>query len=196
MDGLLNIIDKIITENDAECKSTIEYAEKQAKEIIAKAELDAKKIAEEAQSAAETKAKLANEKNVSGAELEYKRRILSAKGRIISKTVAAAADYLCNLPEEEYFDKIRKLALNGALQGTGSVTFNQRDKARIPEDFVSNLNKALPDGKSIKLSESTGDFKGGFTISYPEMLVVCTFESLLDDNADDIKDELGQILFA
>lgn len=196
MDGLLNIIDKIITENDAECKSTIEYAEKQAKEIIAKAELDAKKIAEEAQSAAETKAKLANEKNVSGAELEYKRRILSAKGRIISETVAAAADYLCNLPEEEYFDKIRRLALNGALQGTGFVTFNQRDKARIPADFVNNLNKALPDGKSIKLSENTGNFNGGFTISYPEMLVDCTFESLLDDNADDIKDELGQILFA
>lgn len=196
MDGLLNIIDKIITENDAECKSAIEHAEKQAKEIIAKAELDAKKIAEDSQNSAEVKVKLVNEKNISGAELEYKRRILSAKGRIISETVAAAADYLCNLPDKEYFDKIRKLALNGALQGIGSITFNQCDKARMPEDFVNNLNKSLPDGKSIELSESVGKFNGGFTISYPEMLVDCTFESLLDDNADDIKDALGQILFA
>ena len=82
------------------------------------------------------------------------------------------------------------------MQGIGSITFNQRDKARMPEDFVNNLNKSLPDGKSIELSESVGNFNGGFTISYPEMLVDCTFESLLDDNADDIKDALGQILFA
>ena len=196
MDGLLNIIDKIITENDAECKSTVDYAEKQAKEIIAKAQLDAKKIAEDSQKKAENKAKLAVEKNVSGAELEYKRRILSAKGRIISETVAAAADYLCNLPEKEYFDIIRKLVIKSALQGTGSITFNRRDKSRLPADFLKSVIQDLPEGKSIVLSENTGEFDGGFTVSYPEMFVDCTFESLLDDNADDIKDALGQILFA
>lgn len=196
MDGLLNIIDKIITENDAECKNTIEHAEKQAKEIIAKAQLDAEKIAEQSRNDAQIKTKLAGEKNVSGAELEYKRRILFAKGRIISETVAAAKEYLCTLSEKEYFDIIGKLALNCALCGTGYITFNQRDKARLPSDFLNNLSENLPDGKSIALSENTGDFNGGFTISYPEMLVDCTFESLLDDNADDIKDELGRILFA
>ena len=196
MDGLSKIIDRIISDNDAECGAMREKAREKAKEIIDEAKFSASAATEKILSENEQKIQLIISKAHSGSLLEYKREILAAKGKIISEALENALDCLCNLDENEYFSNIKTLAVKNALSGKGEIVFCSKDKSRIPDGFVDTLNKELDAGKSLVLSEKTVDCRGGFVIEYPEMTCDCRFEALLEDNADEIKDELGAILFS
>ena len=196
MDGLSKIITKIQEENAEECKRTLDEADKTAEKIISEAKTEAQEIKRQAAEKSEKEAALVMEKAASGAELEYRRIILAAKCEIIEAVTQAAMDYFAGLDDEKYFSYIERLAADGALAGDGKIMFSERDFKRVPKDFEKSLNQKLGKGKSLSVSDEFASCRGGFLIIYPEMRVDCTFESLLDDAKEDIRDTLGRILFA
>ena len=196
MDGLTNIIAKIDEQNTAECKAIIDSAESKAKEIIENAKITAKSVSDKILADASKKASVIDSKAVSSSELEYKRVLLAKKAEIIESSLALALEAIADCGDEEYFGYIEKLILNGAVEGEGVVYFNSKDISRLPEGFIRNMNEKLGDGKSIKLSDKAVSCIGGCVIEYPEMRIDCSFESLVADKKDDIRDEINRALFA
>lgn len=196
MDGLTNIIAKIHEQNEADCKLVIEAAEEKAQKILEAAKNDAASIASKIE--AETDAKLAviKTKSVSSSELEYKRAILSKKSELINSVLSKALDGIRNSEDDVYFGYIEKLIIKNALNGKGILSLSKKDLERLPENFEEKINSQLSDGKSIEISGNAASFDGGFVVEYPEMRIDCTFESLLNDKIDEVRDELSKILFA
>lgn len=196
MDGLTNIITKINAQNDEMCLSVVNSAKEKADAIIENAKKEAEQYLDKQRSYLEVKNASDKSKAESSAEFEYKKVLLEKKSALIDECMKKALDELCSLPEEVYFDKIKTLAVKYALNGEGRLCFNEKDISRLPEGFEALLNKALDDGKTLKISKEACDIASGFIIDYPEMRVDCTFSSLMEENSDSIKDAVNRILFS
>lgn len=196
MDGLTKIISKIQSDANSQVEAIISKANEQAQRIIDDAKADAEKKSSEIIEKANAEAKLISEKALSSCELTQKRVILETKGTIINEVVAETLNYLCTLSDKEYFDIIKILVKTNALTGCGKIMFNKEDYNRIPAGFDKALNECLDKDKNISISDVSISCKGGFVLSYDEMRVDCTFESLIDDASETIKDKLNEVLFS
>lgn len=196
MDGLNNIIEKIKLQNESECLSVIESAEKKAKEIKENAKAELEIVCNKIKADTDEKISVIMSKAKSTADLEYKRVLLLEKGRIVSDIMKEAYNSLCNAESEVYFSNLEKLVLKNAIMGKGKIVLSEKDNKRLPADFLDGINKKLGEGKELVLSEAFLNTDGGFVLEYSEIKVDCTFSSLIDENADDIKDEISKLLFA
>ena len=50
---------------------------------------------------------------------------------------------IAKLSDDEYFSCIEKLLVKGACEGEGTVFFNEKDRARLPEGFIKNISEKL-----------------------------------------------------
>ncbi len=196
MDGLTNIITKINEQNKAQCDAVIESAKQKAAEIVAKAEAQADELVKKQTELLEAKSAAEKSKAEASAMFEYKRVMLEKKCALIDDCTKSALEKMCNASDEEYFGYITSLALKHALKGEGSMSLSDKDIKRLPDGFEKMLNEKLGEGRSITVSDKTIVTDGGFVISYPEMRVDCTFSSLLEENADGVKDAINRILFS
>ena len=195
MDGLTNIISKIDEQTKLECDEIIAAAEKDAEAIIQDAKNKADAVARAIYDETEKKANVIDNKAVSSSELEYKRVILSKKSEILDACLESALSEIAKLSDDEYFSCIEKLLVKGACEGEGTVFFNEKDRARLPEGFIKNISEKLG-SKVLKLADESVNIIGGFVIEYPEMRIDCSFESLIADKKDDIRDQINKALFA
>lgn len=196
MDGLTNIIAKIHEQNELECQNILSAANEKAKEILDEANSEAYRISLEISASCNERLAVIDARAKASLDAEYKRAILSKKSELINSAVKSAIDSIKSSPAEVYFGYIEKLVLKNALDGTGVVSMSKADVLRLPAGYAERINKALPDTKRLEFSESAAPFDGGFVIDYPEMRVDCTFESLVSDRLDEIRDELSRVLFA
>lgn len=195
MAGLEKIIERIEKNSEINCDSILKDAEAQAEAILAaskqQTEADVAKISAES----ERKSKEIIDSAVSGSELEEKKEILSAKVEIINGVIDQVSRTLEELPDEKYFDAIYKLAAKYARPEDGEMFLSQRDLSRLPKDFEQTLNSNLGEG-SIRVSPDPQDLGNGFVLSYGGIEINCSFDALIKESEDDIKDELSRILFA
>ncbi len=196
MDGLTKILSKIQSDTNEQCELILKKANEQASDILNEAKSEAEKLCEQITEKAAADAKLISEKAESSCELLQKRTLLETKGEIIKNVTENAIVYLCTLSVEEYFENIKMLALSNALSGEGKMFFNKTDYDRIPDGFVESLGKLLPKDKTVVVADEQIACRGGFVLSYPEMRVDCTFESLLEDASEEVRDTLNQVLFS
>ena len=196
MDGLTNIIAKIEAQSNEECNAVLESAKLQANTILDEAKACAEKESSAILGAAQKKIDVINSKAVSSAELEYKRVLLAKKSELIERVVANAISDISNSSDEVYFEYVKTLILSNALLGTGTLKFSKKDSMRIPAGFLDSVNKEFSEGKNVVLSDKTFECDGGFIIDYPEIRVDCTFASLAEDKADEIRDEINRVLFS
>ena len=196
MDGLTNIITKIAEQNEVQCEAVINSAKQKAQKIVDEAKKSAEEYLKKQQEFLEIKSASEKSKAVSSAEFEYKRVLLSKKCEIIDECMTKALESMCNAPDETYFEYVKTLVSKYALTGEGTVSFSQKDLDRLPEGFEKELSDAAGDGKTLVISKEAVSSQGGFVISYPEMRVDCTFASLMEENADNIKDAINKILFS
>ena len=196
MDGLTNIIAKIGEQNEAECNEIIAAAENSAKAIIQEAKNQADLVVRAVNDETDKKVSVIDTKAVSSSELEYKRVILAKKSEILDACISSALEEISKLSDNEYFGYIEKLIVGGAVEGEGKVYFNAKDNARLPDGFVKNISEKLGNDKSLKLADECIDIMGGVVIEYPEMRIDCSFESLIADKKDDIRDQINKALFA
>lgn len=196
MDGLTNIITKINEQSDAQCEAVINLAKDKANNILEKAKSEAEQYLNDNKEALEKLSAAEKAKADSAADFEYKRVMLGKKCEIIDTCLEKALESMCKARDEVYFGYVKTLALKHALKGEGSVSFSKKDLDRLPDGFENELNKGLCEGKKLKISQQTLDTDGGFVINYPEMRVDCTFSSLLEENADSIKDAINKLLFS
>lgn len=196
MDGLTNIITKIAEQNEVQCEAVINSAKEKAQKIVDEAKKSADEYLKKQQEFLEVKSASEKSKAVSSAEFEYKRVLLSKKCEIIDECMTKALESMCNADDETYFSYVKTLVSKYALKGEGTISFSQKDLERLPENFEKELCDVAGKGKTLVISKKPVFTQGGFVISYPEMRVDCTFVSLMEENADNIKDAINKILFS
>lgn len=133
--GLDRIIEQILADAEAKAAEQVAAAEEEAKKTLADAAAEAEQkanvlLADSEKVGADIKARAA-----STAEFTRRRTVLAAKQNAIRDVIAAAQKELHDLPDDEYFSVLLKLAQKNALPGDAEMQLNEKDLARMPQDF-------------------------------------------------------------
>jgi len=196
MTGIEKIIEKIECDCIVACDDIISKARINAQKIMDDAENEAINIKQKAKETTEKRCLFEVEIAKSKAEHEHKNLILAAKSNIIKETIDDSIQRLKNLPVNDYFNIIIIIVEQYARKEHGIIKFSTKDLQRIPHDFDEKLKVALKEsGKSVEVSNEPISIDGGFVLVYNEIEQNCTFEALINDSLDEIKDMLYNLIF-
>ncbi len=184
-DGAL-ACERVALAADTTCREIAEQAQTVAQDKIARIEADT-------QAQADTARVLAH----SGADLQYRRQILAAKGAMINAVVDKAKQAFCTMEDRAYFDILVTLIVRYAEPGEATLVLNDRDLARVPDGFLDRINRMLKTGCRITaIVGGCPDSSGGFQLCYQQTVQNCTVTALFDEYDDEIQDVLSHLLFS
>ena len=196
MTGLDRIIGKINADTESECEAVIQAANKKCESIISQGESEAKKAAQEIIDAAQRSAEKAVEIAESSAAQIRRQGALKAKVDVINSTLAQTLAELKALPADEYFKAIIKIAADNSIPGECTAKLSAQDNGRLPSGFESELAAALAaKGAKCSLSAENAQIESGILLDYGDIAVNCSFEAIVEENADEYKAIISKILF-
>lgn len=194
MAGIESITSLIKQEATENAEKIISEAKNTANEILA----EAKKAADEKNKAAliseKAEADAVKSKAKSAAELQKRRDLLCAKQEIITEIIEKAKKTLSSLPDKEYFELLIKLVKKYETGQEGVLALGANDLKRVPSDFAESLKKAS--GGKLTLSKEPVNIKNGFLLLYGGIDINCSFDSLFDENLEELTDKVSAIVFA
>lgn len=196
MTGLEKIINTIDSDNAVRCEQIIASAQKRAESMKAEAKAQAEIKANEILGSAKEKCeKTADIQESRNAQIQ-KQVLLNTKINLINSVISAASQKLDNLTDSEYFDFLIKLIKKYAGEGPCEFIANAKDTARMPESFRSQaVAAASANGAELTFSEKTEDIKNGFILRYGLIEINCSFDSIIDENREELKEKVNAILF-
>ena len=175
----------IIDKANAEAKSILAGAEKEAAEAVAKINHDVSVRLSASKSTAE-----------SAAALRKRRLILEEKQKLIGEVIEEAKNLIYALPDNVYFEKILKLAEKNVNPAEGTIIFNAKDLSRLPADFETKLNVvAVAKGGKLTVSKETRPIDGGFVLLYEGIDQNCSITSLFETHIESVQDKIQKLLF-
>lgn len=190
MTGNEKIVARINDEAEQKRRQIIASAEEQAKKVLEAARAEAKQRSDEIISAANDRADHIFMTAKSSAELSVRNALLACRRAEIEKTLTLAAEYICGMPDKEYFAVIEQLIAKNAHGGKGTIAFNNKDLARLPAGFAEKLSKY-----SLTVQKEPADINGGFILRYSDIEINCGISAMLDDKRDDLEDIANKELF-
>ena len=196
MSNLNNLTSKIL--KDAEDKKAVilSDAEGEKNKILSKrageASIEEKSILERAEREAASR----KERIISGAELHARNEKLEAKQKVIKEVFQTSVKELSNCSADDLKGFVKEVILNTKIEGTQNLILNEAGKKAIDEAFVAEINEALVKKATIKLSDETGKFEGGFILEQNGIEINNTFEALVSSLKDDLSLEVARVLFS
>lgn len=190
MTGLDRMTEAIRAEGSAEAASIRAEAEKEAARIRAEGEAAAAAVRENAAREADRLRARILAQASSQASLNARRDTLQAKQSMIADVLEEAVRTIEQYDTSAYFSALAALIAPYAALGEGEILFNERDAARVPADFLSNV------GGNLRLSEETASIRGGCILRFGGIEENCSLEALLRNKREALQDEVASILFA
>lgn len=194
MTGLEKILSQIEVSCDERCAKIISDARAQAKEIIADAEAQAADAASKKKAEGDKKAESLALSASSSASLAKNRAILDGKLKIIDETLDSALEIIKALPRKEYYEILKGLVSKNVMPGEGILRLSKEDAEKLPSNFVDSLNHSFKKSTKIKLGDSI-DIDGGFILVYGNIDINCSFDALVSEKRDALRDALNGLLF-
>jgi len=195
--GIENITERIISDAQEKAAEIRSGSDKESATIRD----DAKKKAEsiKSQIIADAKSQAEEEKRrfLAFARLEARNSVLAEKQKVIGEVFDKASKELQSLPDREYEDLIKKLLIKATTTGDEEIIFSSRDRKRITDKLVANVNAALKaDGKkgNLKISQETREIEGGFILKAEGVEINNSFSSLLNLLREELEYKLLEIL--
>lgn len=198
MSNLENLTSKIIEDAELKAENIIKEAKSKEVEIISKRVEAAKKAAATMTENANMEAKSMIDRALSKAELEVRNRKLFAKQQVMDKVFEEAEKRLSkvNLETFQKFVKTSILALD--IDGDEKIIMSLDDKAKLPQDFLEKLNKALVSaGKkgNMEFSDETRNLNGGYILAKGGIEINNSFKSMISSLRDELEYGVNKILF-
>lgn len=121
--------------------------------------------------------------------------LLSAKDKVLAEILTDAIETMKKAPEEEYFSFLLSLCEKYHEKGEKGVA--TLSALRVPTDMASFEKKLLEaTGGSVTLSKTPSDrIPSGLVLTYGKIECNLSFEALLSDKSDAIRDRLCAELF-
>ena len=194
MTGLESILSQIAGDGQKEAEEVLSVSKAKAAETLETAQAKAKEEAAAVLKDAERRAQDIRDRAQSAAELEQRNQMLVFKQELIREAVGAARESLENAPDGEYFEILLKLYRRFAQEGRGEMRLCKRDLARLPDDFLARMRKAVP-GAEVTISPKPQNIENGFLLVYGGVDINCTFRAIFEDASDQLRDAAGKLLF-
>ncbi len=181
------IVKKIAEEAEKEVSRIKKEAEEKAKALLKENEEKAGNLKKEIIERGKEEAEEERKRKIIEANMEGKQEVLSEKRTILGKLFAQSLGRLKKMEEKEYLGLIRSLLADAPSEG--EIVISDQDK-RITGKFLQEMKKG-------DLKISTGkEIRGGFIIKGPEVIVDCSFQTLLKVLEEDLEIRVARILFA
>lgn len=199
MSGIDKIKERILKEARDKADKNIENGKNEVLQILNSAEkeaLDKKSIIIKK---AEINADEIKKSMISIAESESRKAIFMHKQKILDDTFDKAMHKLCLVPLNEYLSMLEQIILSSVETGSEELILNQKDKDRIGESFIQNINKKLEQKGlkgNIKISQTTVDILGGFVLKNGNIEFNNSFETLFRINKEYLEVEVYECLFS
>ncbi|MBR5930788.1 MAG: V-type ATP synthase subunit E [Lachnospiraceae bacterium] len=191
MSGLEKILEHIKSEATDTADEMLRKAKAEAEKIVEAEKKDAAFRADQIKKQSELDVTAANSRIQSAGDLKEKRMILEAKQKEIDDVFTATMDYLANLDDAAYFEIIERMIPRYADGIEGTIRFNAKDLARVPES-----TKKVAKDNLLTLSDEPAEIDGGFILVYRNIEENCSFDALISASREDLQDKIGQILFS
>lgn len=191
MSGLEKILEHIKSEATSTADEMLRVAKAEAEKIVDTEKKEAAFRADQIKRQSELDVTATRNRIQSAGDLKEKRMILEAKQKEIDDVFTATMDYLSNLDDAGYFAIIDKMIPRYADGIEGTIRFNARDLARVPESTKKVIKENL-----LTISDQPAQIDGGFILVYKDIEENCSFDSLISASREDLQDKIGQILFS
>ena len=191
MSGLEKILEHIKSEATSTADEMLRVAKAEAEKIVDTEKKEAAFRADQIKRQSELDVTATRNRIQSAGDLKEKRMILEAKQKEIDDVFTATMEYLSNLDDAGYFAIIDKMIPRYADGIDGTIRFNARDLARVPE----STKKVIKDNL-LTISDQPAQIDGGFILVYKDIEENCSFDSLISASREDLQDKIGQILFS
>ena len=132
------------------------------------------------------------------AQAEAKKQMLSLKQEMIGKVFEMAVEKILSMPEDQYVDFLKSLAVKASRTGKEQIILSPGDRARYGKKIAVAANEALlAKGKtaSLTLSEKTGGFRGGLILSEGRVEVNCSIETIIELRRNELAGEVAKLLY-
>lgn len=194
MTGLETILSTIEQDAREAAKQVTDAARQEADKLLEQARLEAEQQAASVEESGKAKARELISRAESAAQLAQRRTLLTSKQELIRSVIAEAKDALTELPAEEYFEVLLKLAEKYVSEADGVLQLSARDLKRLPASFGKDLESRT--GKNLTISSEPAPISGGFLLQYNGIDINCSFDALFEDSAEVLQDKVNAILFA
>lgn len=198
MSNLENLTSKIIEDAELKAENIIKEAKSKEVEIISKRVEAAKKAAATMTENANMEAKSMIDRALSKAELEVRNRKLFAKQQVMDKVFEEAEKRLSKVNLETFQEFVKTSILALDIDGDEKIIMSLDDKAKLPQDFLENLNKALVSaGKkgNMEFSDETRNLNGGYILAKGGIEINNSFKSMISSLRDELEYGVNKILF-
>lgn len=198
MTGTEIIKSKILEDARAKAAQTEEQARQEARKIIDQAQEEAAQKKAEILKKAEADGGEVYRRHLSVAGLEGRKAILQAKQDMVEAAFKAALERVSNLPDREYQKLIEDMVVHAATKGSGEILLSEKDRSRMNNELMSNINKRLKDAGTdgaLVLSEESIRAAGGFILRSGDMEINSTLEILFEMLRPKLENEVVKILF-
>ena len=192
MKGIENISRSIVDEAKAKAEKILEEARQQAARIGEKAAQQTQMQEESLKKEAQTRAEELLRRSERTALLENKKGLLAARRQQIEKAYDLALRRLLSLEEGDYCALLVKICREtGEMQG--EILFNARDKARLGESLVAQMNEKL--GAVFTLGQEEKKIAGGFVLRQGPVEINCALETAVHLLEEETASQVAAILF-
>lgn len=198
MNGAEKIKERILTDARSLHDKILDEANAQAKIIIAEAEKEAFQKTTLITEKAKEEAVLIKQRYQAAESMEDRKNILKVRQECISEAFDVALKNLSDMPEDKYKLFIEGIILNTAKDEDGVIVFNERDKKRLGEGFIFEINgklKAKGLSAALSLAKDSLNTSGGFILRYGDLEINCTLEVILNMQRPNMEPEVAKILF-
>ena len=198
MNGAEKIKERILTDARSVHDKILEEANAQAKSIIAEAEKEAFQKTTLITEKAKEEAALIKQRYQAAESMEDRKNILKVRQECINEAFDLALKNLSDMPEDKYKLFIEGIIFNTVKNEDGIIVFNERDKKRLGEGFISEINEKLKAkglSAALSLAKDSLNTSGGFILRYGDLEINCTLEIILNMQRPNLESEVAKILF-
>ncbi|MDD6484225.1 MAG: V-type ATP synthase subunit E [Clostridiales bacterium] len=193
MGGIEAITAKILDDARREAKAAEDAAQKKAKERL---EAERQKMRAEQKKYEEKRAREA-QLTAERAEAADRQRAAQQRMRVrmevIEEIIKKSGESILAMSDKDYFAALKKLITSSGAKGECELILNSRDKARMPEDFLSECESAAC-GLKLSLAEENASISGGFIIRKNRIEENFAIEDIIEFRHDELCDMLNAFL--
>ena len=198
MNGAEKIKERILSDAKSLHDKIVDDAKAKAQGIIAGAEKEAFQNITLMTEQAKQEAVLIKERHQASESMKDRKNILKVRQECINEAFDVALKNLSNMPIDKYELFLQAIILDTAKNKSGMIVFNERDRTRLGERFISSINEKLKaKGQSANISMANDELNslGGFILRYADMEINCTLEVILNMKRPNLESEVAKILF-
>lgn len=196
--GVEKITDRIIDDAKEYENTVLSEAQKEAADILAEYKTRADSSSEEILSKGKKSAEAIITRAESSAALIRRNQMLQMKLDMIDKVFEDIEEKVFSMPENDLLRLLLSILVSSAESGMGEIMFNERDREKFGDKFVSAANKKIQEkikDAEFVLSNTTADIKNGFILKYGDIETNCSIEKIISSQRAQLEPQAVKLLF-